>query len=61
MTTLAKHVIILVIIRSLATPYEGPHKLYKRFLKLLHLALSIDDRIGKTLYSKSFDIVEGIC
>ena len=29
MITVAKHVIILVIIRSLATPYTGPHKLFK--------------------------------
>ena len=29
MITVAKHVIILVIIRSLATPYAGPHKLFK--------------------------------
>jgi hypothetical protein len=26
----------------------------------IYRALSIDDRIGKTLHSKSFDIVEGI-
>jgi hypothetical protein len=32
--TVAKHVIILVIIRSLATPYAGPHKLFKSFLTL---------------------------
>jgi hypothetical protein len=34
MITVAKHAIILVIIRSLATPYAGPHKLFKMFLKL---------------------------
>jgi hypothetical protein len=34
MITVAKHVIILVSIRSLATPYAGPHKLFKSFLKL---------------------------
>ena len=35
MITVAKHMIILVIIRSLATPYAGPHRLLKSFLKLL--------------------------
>jgi hypothetical protein len=34
LVTVAKHVIILVIMRSLATPYAGPHKLFKSFLKL---------------------------
>jgi hypothetical protein len=34
MITVAKHVIIVVIIRSLATPYAGPHKLFKSVLKL---------------------------
>jgi hypothetical protein len=34
MIAVAKHVIILVIIQSLATPYAGPHKLFKSFLKL---------------------------
>jgi hypothetical protein len=34
MITVAKHMIILVIIRSLVTPYAGPHKLFKSFLKL---------------------------
>jgi hypothetical protein len=34
MITVAKHVIILVIMRSMATPYAGPHKLFKSFLKI---------------------------
>jgi hypothetical protein len=34
MIAVAKHMIILVIIRSLVTPYAGPHKLFKSFLKL---------------------------
>jgi hypothetical protein len=34
MITVAKHMIILVIIRSLAIPYAGSHKLFKSFLKL---------------------------
>ena len=35
MITVTKHMIILVIIKSLTTPYAGPHKLFKSFLKLL--------------------------
>ena len=38
MITVAKHVIILVIIRSLATPYAGPHKLFKSFLNIFTVA-----------------------
>lgn len=44
MITVAKHVIILVIIRSLATPYAGPHKLFKRFLKLPRCIFTVAER-----------------
>ena len=44
MITVAKHVIILVIIRSLATPNAGPHKLFKRFLKLLRCIFTLAER-----------------
>jgi hypothetical protein len=36
--------IILVITRSLATPYAGPHKLFKRFLKLPHCIFTVAER-----------------
>ena len=42
--TVAKHVIILVIMRSLATPYAGPHKLLKRFLKLPRSIFTVAER-----------------
>ena len=38
MITVAKHMIILVIIRSLATPFAGPHKLFKSFLNIFTVA-----------------------
>ena len=44
MITVAKHVIILVIIRSLATPYAGPHKLFKSFLKLPPCIFTVAER-----------------
>jgi hypothetical protein len=44
MITVAKHVIILVIIRSLATPYGGPHKLFKSFLKLPRCIFTVAER-----------------
>ena len=44
MITVAKHVIILVIIRSLATPYAGPHKLFKIFLKLPRCIFTVTER-----------------
>ena len=44
MITVAKHVIILVIIRSLDTPYAGPHKLFKRILKLLRCIFTVAER-----------------
>lgn len=44
MITVAKHVIILVIIRSLATPYAGPHKLFKSFLKLPCCIFTVAER-----------------
>ena len=44
MITVAKHMIILVIIRSLPTPYEGPHKLFKRFLKLPCCIFTVAER-----------------
>lgn len=44
MITVAKHVIILVIIRSLATPYAGPHKLFNRFLKLPRCIFTVAER-----------------
>jgi hypothetical protein len=42
--TVAKHVIILVIMRSLATPYAGPHKLFKSFLKLPCCIFTVAER-----------------
>jgi hypothetical protein len=42
--TVAKHVIILVIIRSLAIPYAGPHKLVKSFLKLPRCIFTVAER-----------------
>jgi hypothetical protein len=44
MITVAKHVIILVIIRSLATPYAGPPKLFKSLLKLPRCILTVPER-----------------
>ena len=44
MITVAKHVIILVIIRSLATPYAGPHKLFKNVLKLPRCIFALAER-----------------
>ena len=44
MITVAKHVIILVSIRSLATPYAGPHKLFKIFLKLPRCIFTVAER-----------------
>ena len=44
MITVGKHVIILVIIRFLATPYAGPHKLFKRFLKLPRCIFTVFER-----------------
>jgi hypothetical protein len=44
MITVAKHAIILVIIRSLATPYAGPHKLFKMFLKLPRCFVTVAER-----------------
>jgi hypothetical protein len=44
MITVAKHVIILVIIQSLATPYTGPHKLFKSFLKLPRCIFTVAER-----------------
>ena len=44
MTTVAKHVIILVIMWSLATPYAGLHKLLKRFLKLPRSIFTVAER-----------------
>jgi hypothetical protein len=44
MITVAKHMIILVIIRSLATPYAGPHKLFKSFLKLPCCIFTVAER-----------------
>ena len=44
MITVAKQVIILVIIRSLATPYAGPHKLFKMFLKLPRCIFTVAER-----------------
>ena len=44
MITVTKHVIILVIIRSLATPYAGPHKLFKSFLKLPCCIFTVAER-----------------
>ena len=38
------NMIILVIIRSLATPYAGPHKLFKRFLKLPRCIFIVAER-----------------
>jgi hypothetical protein len=43
MITVAKHVIILVIIRSLATPYAVPHKLFKN-LKLPRYIFTVAER-----------------
>jgi hypothetical protein len=44
MITMAKHVIILVSIRSLATPYAGPHKLFKNVLKLPRCIFALAER-----------------
>ena len=44
MITVAKYVILLVIIRSLATPYAGPHKLFKSFLKLPRCIFTVAER-----------------
>ena len=44
MITVTKHVIILVIIRSLATPYAGPHKLFKSVLKLPCCIFTVAER-----------------
>ena len=44
MITVAKHMIILVIIRSLATPYAGLHKLFKSFLKLPRCIFTVAER-----------------
>jgi hypothetical protein len=44
MITVTKHVIILVSIRSLATPYAGPHKLFKSFLKLPCCIFTVAER-----------------
>ena len=44
MITVTKHVIILVSIRSLATPYAGPHKLFKSFLKLPRCIFTVAER-----------------
>ena len=40
MITVGKH----VIIRFLATPYAGPHKLFKRFLKLPRCIFTVAER-----------------
>ena len=40
MITVAKH----MIIRSLATPYAGPHKLFKSFLKLPCCIFTVAER-----------------
>ena len=44
MITVAKHVIILVIMRSLATPYAGPHTLFKSFLKLPRCIFTVTEK-----------------
>ena len=44
MITVAKHMIILVNIRSLDTPYTEPHKLFKRFLKLSCCIFTVAER-----------------
>jgi hypothetical protein len=44
MITVAKHVIILLIIQSLASPYAGPHKLFKSFLKLPRCIFTVAKR-----------------
>jgi hypothetical protein len=44
MITVAKHVIILVIIRSLATPYAGPRKLFKSFSRLPRCFFTVAER-----------------
>jgi hypothetical protein len=44
MITVAKRMIILVIIRSLATPYTRPHKLFKSFLKLPCCIFTVAER-----------------
>ena len=44
MITVAKHVIILVSIRSLATAYAGPHKLFKGVLKLPRCMFALAER-----------------
>ena len=44
MITVAKHVLILVIILSLATPYAGLRKLFKIFLKLPRCFFTVAER-----------------
>ena len=44
LSTSAKHVIIIVIIWSMAIPYAGRHKLFKRFLKLLRCIFTVAER-----------------
>jgi hypothetical protein len=44
MITVAKHMIILVIIRYLTTPYAGPHKLFESFLKLPCCIFTVAER-----------------
>ena len=44
MITVAKHVIILVIIPPLATSYGGPRKLFKSFLKLPRCIFIVAER-----------------
>jgi hypothetical protein len=52
--------IISVIIRSLATPYAGPHKLFKSFLKLPCCIFTVAER--KQLRDlKSKNIVQRAC
>ena len=44
MITVAKHVIILVSIQSLATHYAGTHKLFKNVLKLPRCIFALAER-----------------
>ena len=44
MITVARHVIILVNIGSLATPCAGPHKLFKNFLKLPRCIFTVAEK-----------------
>jgi hypothetical protein len=44
MITVAKHMIILVIIWYLTTPYAGPHKLFESFLKLPCCIFTVAER-----------------